>query len=220
MAKVNLVLAGVAARIRHLGGPSKITKRSRPSSSIRVLQFYSKSKDADDLGIGLKDWRKRLSNFHSCKIEIDGRCYPSVEHAFHASKARCSDRPEIARTFECGGSVGSNPAAAKTAGGKGGFKKQHATLDQAQWDRVRDAETTKALRARARADAEFCSILRATAAHNVHLLHFERQAGKAYWGGAVDATGTIVGRNRLGELLMELREELNAGAGAEAAKVR
>ena len=64
-----------------------------------------------------------------------------------------------------------------------------------------------ALKARVSCDKEFCNILRATA--RKYLLHFERQADKAYWGGAVcSTTGNVVGRNRLGEMLMELRTDL------------
>ena len=174
----------------------------------RVLQFYSKSKDQDDLSLGLRDWRKRLSNFWPCVIEVDGKRYPSVEHAFHAAKAlRCSDKPEMAAGFECGGTVGAAPQSAKTAGGKGAYKRLGATLDLAKWDAERDTATMSALRARVACDEQFCTILRATAGSQ--LLHFERQAAKAYWGGAVDAaSGYVVGRNRLGQMMMELREEL------------
>jgi len=180
--------------------------RPRPES---VKQFYSKSRDDDDLGIGIKDWRKRLSNFWPCVIEVNGRNYPSVEHAFHAAKAHSSDKPDIARHFECGGSVGASPEAAKKAGGRAGFARHGATLDMAKWDLERDDATMAALTARAHADEEYRTILRRTKDLGVHLLHFERQASKAYWGGAVDrASGEIVGGNRLGAMLMELRETL------------
>ena len=59
-----------------------------------------------------------------------------------------------------------------------------------------------------RADEEYNLILRATAGRT--LLHFERQAAKAYWGGAVDAaSGSVVGRNRLGEMLMDIMRALS-----------
>lgn len=184
---------------------------------MNVLQFYSKSKDADDLSLGIPDWRKRLSNFWPCKIEVEGKLYPSVEHAFHAAKAlHCSDKPVMAASFECGGKVGANPLAAKSAGGKGAYKKLGATLDLAKWDAQRDAATMHALRARVACDEEFCSILRATA--NDYLLHFERHAATSYWGGAVStSTGKVIGCNRLGEMLMELRTELLSGKTSAAA---
>ena len=186
------------------------TRSVRPRPATNVKQFYSKSKDDDDLGLGLKDWRKRLSNFWPCVIVINGRKYRSVEHAFHAAKAYLSDKPEIALNFECGGSVSASPGAAKKAGGRAGFARHGATLDMAKWDLERDGATMAALKARAHADDEYCNILRRTKELGVHLLHFERQqASKAYWGGAIDrASGEIVGVNRLGEMLMELRESL------------
>ena len=90
--------------------------------------FYSKSKDVDDLGLGRADWRKVLSNFHPCELAMEGRRYASVEHAFHAAKARCSDNPSAAAAFEIGGSVPRDPAKAKQAGGRAGFARLGATL--------------------------------------------------------------------------------------------
>ena len=110
--------------------------------------FYSKSKDVDDLGLGRADWRKVLSNFHACEIELEGRRYASVEHAFHAAKARCSNKPSVAAAFEVGGSVPRDPAKAKRAGGRAGFARLGATLNVARWDTARDAATRAALRAR------------------------------------------------------------------------
>ena len=37
--------------------------------------FSSQSKDADDLGIGRADWRKVLSNFFPCQLEIGRKRY-------------------------------------------------------------------------------------------------------------------------------------------------
>ena len=176
-----------------------------------VLQFYSKSKNMDDLQLNIKDWRKRLSNFWPCVIEIDGRKYPSVEHAFQAAKARVSNKPEVANYFECGGTVEEDAAAAKRAGNKTGFSKFDATLDMAIWDTQRDGAMFTALKARMSVDAEFCAILKKTAELGAHLLHFERQGLRAYWGGTIDrASGNIVGLNRLGKMLMELRDNVGS----------
>eukprot|EP00756_Hemistasia_phaeocysticola_P029587 Hpha_TRINITY_DN1623_c0_g1::TRINITY_DN1623_c0_g1_i2::g.48912::m.48912 len=192
-----------------------------PSPSGTVVQFYSKSKNAGDLGEDVSpDWRRRLSNFWPCEILVDGRRYPSVEHAFHAAKARCSDRPSVAAAFECGGRVGKDALAAKKAGGRAGFAKAGAVLDVAKWDVERDGATMAALRARLRVDAVFRSILLRTAERGLRLVHFERQGQRSYWGGSVDpSSGEVRGRNRLGEMLMELRaslpdEEEDAPAGA------
>ena len=36
-----------------------------------------------------------LSNFHSAEVELDGRLYPSVEHAFQAAKCLPDDRARV-----------------------------------------------------------------------------------------------------------------------------
>jgi ribA/ribD-fused uncharacterized protein len=173
--------------------------------------FYSKSADADDLALGVPHWRKVLSNFHPVEIEVGGRRYPSVEHAFHAAKARCSNKPEVAAAFEIGGSVPANAAAAKKAGGRAGFAKMGATLDCAEWDRVRDDATMMALRARWLADPLFRHILLATRDLNLTLVHFERGGWRSYWGGTVIADNIVVGANTLGRMLMELRDTQSTG---------
>ena len=169
--------------------------------------FYSKSKDVDDLGLGRADWRKVLSNFHPCELAMEGRRYASVEHAFHAAKARCSDNPSAAAAFEIGGSVPRDPAKAKQAGGRAGFARLGATLDVAQWARERDGATEATLRARFGCDAAFREILAACHKRQLKLLHFER-GSSSYWGGSLrKADGVQVGENRLGRMLMELAQE-------------
>merc|ERR1719231_1892886 len=91
---------------RRSAGATTATASAGAGAAAPIVQFYSKSKDSDDLGLGIPDWRKRLSNFWPCVIEVDGRRYPSIEHCFHAAKALCSSKPEIAVDWECGGSVG------------------------------------------------------------------------------------------------------------------
>ena len=189
----------------------KASKRQKGSGAAAVLapgavaQFYSKSKDIDDLGCGRADWRRVLSNFHPCVIEVEGAKYASVEHAFHAAKARCSDKPSIAAAFELGGSVPRDPLAAKRAGGRAGFAALGATLDAARWDAARSGAVLAALRARYEVDAPFREILAACHAKRLYLLHFERGGAKSYWGGSIrKADGERVGANQLGCMLMEL----------------
>ena len=187
-------------------------KRPRTATGLlprgAVAMFYSKSKDVDDLGLGRPDWRKVLSNFHPVEIEVAGQRYPSVEHAFHAAKARCSSNPEVARQFEVGGSVPSTPLGAKKAGGRAGFAKLGTELDETRWNAQRDAATMAALRARLACDNIFREILATVHSKQLRLVHFERGGAKSYWGGNIRTDdGVIVGRNRLGEMLMELAAE-------------
>jgi len=73
------------------------------------------------------------------------------------------------------------------------------------------------LRVRLGCDALFREILAAVHEKELKLLHFERGGAKSYWGGSLrQADGVQVGRNRLGEMLMELAAEA-AVAGATTA---
>ena len=198
------------------------SKEKAADEDMTVVQFYSKSKDMNDLGKlgfgppdpeldGIGNWRKILSNFHNVHITVEGKTFPSVEHYFHAMKALCSDRPEYAQEFEVDGSIGrKSPLDAKRAGSKSGFTKaNNATLDVPRWIATRDKSVAKALKARAKSDPLFTKILLATKERRLFLLHFERGGAKSYWGGSIQRlTGERVGRNRLGEMLMTLRDEL------------
>lgn len=175
-------------------------------SGERTEIFYSKSKNKADLGKGIPaTWRRQLSNFAPVEVTIDGRTYPSVEAAFQAAKAQHSSKPEMARKFEVGGSVGPDPAEAKRHGSKKVYKAEGAVLKVQAWDAARDAAMFRALQARLEVDAEFRKILEASKEANVRLVHYERSGARSYWGGAVK-DGAVVGTNKLGKMLMALRE--------------
>lgn len=176
------------------------------SAAGRTELFFSKSKAKQDLGKQVPgDWRRRLSNFWPAQVTIDGRTYPSVEAAFQAAKALHSDKPEMAKDFEVGGSVGPDPAVAKQHGSRKVYVAKGAKLKAKEWEAARDAAMMKILQARYDQDEVFRQILEATKALNINLVHFERSGPKAYWGGLVK-DGVVQGRNRLGEMLMALRE--------------
>ena len=182
----------------------------------KIELFYSKSKSKADLGKAIPaDWRRQLSNFWPQEVEVDGRKYPNPEAAFQAAKAMTSSKPEMAKEFEVGGSIGPEPADAKNAGTKKAYKAAGATLKAADWDKVRVEAMMKVLQARYAADPMFRQILEATLKSNILLLHYERSGAKSYWGGAVK-DGEIVGENMLGRLLMTLRlrgEQASAESG-------
>jgi len=180
----------------------------------KIELFYSKSKSKADLGKAIPaDWRRQLSNFWPQEVEVDGRRYPNPEAAFQAAKALMSSKPEMAKEFEVGGSIGPDPADAKKAGGKKAYKAAGATLKAADWDQVRNEAMMNVLRARYASDPMFRQILEATLKSNIILLHYERIGAKSYWGGSVK-DGEIVGNNTLGKMLMTLRD---GGAEASAA---
>jgi len=188
------------------------------SAAGKTELFYSKSKSKQDLGKQVPaDWRRRLSNFWPVQVTIDGRTYPSVEAAFQAAKALHSSKPEIAKDFEVGGSIGPDPATAKQHGTRKLYTAKGAKLKTKEWEAARDAAMMKILQARYDQDEVFQQILKATKALNVNLVHYERSGAKAYWGGWLK-DGVVQGRNRLGEMMMALREgeELVEAAAALA----
>ena len=139
--------------------PVKKCRRTPATSETEmgaVIQFYSKSKDCDDLGslgegpeekMQISNWRKILSNFHPSVITVQGNTFPSVEHYFHAAKYMCSNRPDYAKELQVGGSVGSqSPLEAKRAGSKSGMTRVSATLDVRRWNHTRDKATARALK--------------------------------------------------------------------------
>jgi ribA/ribD-fused uncharacterized protein len=186
--------------------------------ATKVELFYSKSKSKADLGKAIPaDWRRQLSNFWPQEIEVNGRHYPNAEAAFQAAKAMESSKPELAKNFEVGGSIGPDPADAKKAGTKKAYKEAGATLKAADWDKKRNEAMMDILQARYDSDPMFRQILEATLKANILLLHYERSGAKSYWGGAVK-DGEIVGENMLGRMLMQLRlRNSETGAAGEAA---
>ena len=154
------------------------------------------------------NWRRILSNFHPSEIEVDGRRYNSVEHGFQAAKFLSSDRPREAKEFEIFGTVGCIPLDAKRAGSRTGFKRKQARLRAAEWEEKRDEVMMRLLRARWDCDLEFRHILQVTHAQQLELVHFERSGPRSYWGAHMcRKTGRVLGKNRLGGLLMQLSSE-------------
>ncbi len=210
-----------------------LTRNISDQQRIRLatVLFFSKSKLQSALKPGLpENWLRVLSNFHPCPLVIDGMCYPTLEHAFHAHKALCSSRPEIARMFAVavednndnddadkngGGNmsctVGSDPRMAKKHGGRKGFRNLGAVLDVKQWNDRRISVTAKLLEAKWQQDSLFREVLAST--DGMYLLHFERSGAKSFWGGSFSkTTGNIQGENYLGKMLMSLRQNKKEGS--------
>lgn len=199
---------------------------ARADEPPRAVTFFSGSKDRDDLGLDVPTWRKELSNFAiaSPPIVVAGRSYRTVEHAFQAGKyLRCARPEEPARRAAAELEVGGRLAtahAAKIAGGRRGMGERGCALDRDAWALEADGVMMSALRARAATDATFSRVLRASRAQRVTLVHHERAAAKSYWGGGIaKGSGAVIGRNRLGEMLMELRETLGDDAEPTEARV-
>ena len=130
-----------------------------------------------------------LSNFAPSPIEFEGIRYPTVEHAYQAQKSLDPDfRQSVAEL--------ATPGRAKRAG-------QRVAL-RADWDDVRIPIMTELLRLKF-ADPELGQRLLGTGAAE---LIEGNSWGDRFWGVCQGE-----GENRLGRILMQLRDELRSQSG-------
>jgi len=128
-----------------------------------------------------------LSNFYACQIELDGEVYPSVEHAYQASKTLDKLERMMIRTS-------ATPGEAKRLGSPKG--PLHIRPD---WDEVK-VDTMHNLLVKKFTSYPFNEMLLDTG--DAHLEE-GNQHGDNFWG-TVDGKG----QNYLGRLLMIIRGEL------------
>jgi len=125
-----------------------------------------------------------LSNFWPCKVEYQGVIYPSVEHGFQACKTLSIRKRKIIAQL-------STPQAAKRIGKKLKLRKD--------WETVKEVIMYHFLKQKFR-DSELKSRLLAT---GDAILIEGNWRGDTYWGICKGK-----GKNRLGKLLMRLRDNL------------
>ena len=125
-----------------------------------------------------------LSNFHFARVEYEGVYYRSVEHAYQAAK--CAD-PDHRKTFERMHS----PAMAKRAGRKVELR--------SDWEDVKERVMLDLLRQK----FDYNDLRDALLATGDEELVEGNWWGDTYWG-----VCRGVGENRLGRLLMQVREEI------------
>ena len=132
-----------------------------------------------------------LSNFSKAPVVLDGVEYPTVEHAFQAAKTLDGMWREKIRHKE-------NPKWARETGRSKSFPVREG------WEAMREEVMLGLLR------QKFSDPVRAQ-----QLLSTGRRRlvegnlwGDRYWGMCRDDAGEWAGENRLGELLMEVRQEL------------
>lgn len=133
-----------------------------------------------------------LSNFYPCTITFDGDTYPSVEHAYQASKTFSrAERGPIRRA-----------KLASTAKRLG----KEVTL-RPDWEQVRIGIMEAFLRQKF-ADPRLARLLAGTEDHE---LIEGNEWGDTFWGVCKG-----VGENHLGKLLMKIREEIRPRASRES----
>lgn len=210
-------LNSLPERLRALGvelqgtwGTRDLRLTPRQRTRLFTVVFFSKSKPSPPLGLDLpRTWRRILSNFHLSDLELEGARYASVEHAFQATKALCSTRPEMASWFHLDftgpEAVPPDPAAARKQGGRGAYTRANAVLDVDAWNDRRVDLMQAAVAARWEQQPLFRAVLEST--QGLELLHFERAGARSFWGCSISRkTGEVQGENMLGRLLMERRD--------------
>ncbi|MGH7173776.1 MAG: NADAR family protein [Gemmataceae bacterium] len=143
-----------------------------------------------------------FSNFSRHPIYLGGKQWRTSEHYFQARKFKGSEHEETVRLCKT----------PRQAAEMGRSRKLPLRRD---WERVKDQVMLEAVRAKFSQHADLRAVLLGTG----DALLVERTEKDSYWGDGGDGSG----RNRLGEILMSVREELrraesSAGAVSERMK--
>lgn len=132
-----------------------------------------------------------FSNFSRHGVFLRGNSWPTSEHYFQAQKFAGTDHEEAVRQAE-------RP---KEAANMGRDRKRPLRAD---WESVKDQIMLEVVRAKFSQHDDLKEILLGTGTAKL----VEHTANDSYWGDGGDGSG----RNRLGEILVQVREELR-GAG-------
>lgn len=136
---------------------------------------------ADDYGC--------FSNFASYPIQVDDKQWPTSEHYFQAQKFEDPEHQEAIRKTK-------SPMIAPRMGRD---RKKPLRRD---WEAVKDAVMRKAVRAKFTQHEDIRRILLSTGEVRI----VEHTENDSYWGDGGDGSG----KNMLGHILMEIREELRS----------
>jgi N-glycosidase YbiA len=128
-----------------------------------------------------------LSNFAHYPIKLGGRIWPTNEHYFQAQKFPDTEHEEEIRKA-------SNPAKAKKMGRS---RKYRLRKD---WEQVKDSIMREAVLAKFTQHEDIRAVLLSTG----DAVLVEHTRNDDYWGDGGDGHG----KNRLGKILMSVREEL------------
>ena len=128
-----------------------------------------------------------FSNFSPHPVELKGRTWPTSEHYFQAQKFAGTEHEEAVRSAK-------SPMIAARMG-----RSRERPL-RPDWEAVKDDLMREVLRAKFSQHPELRSLLLST--RDAQLVEHTRN--DRYWADAGDGTG----KNRLGQLLMELRAKL------------
>jgi hypothetical protein len=128
-----------------------------------------------------------LSNFAPYPIDLDGKRWPTSEHYFQAHKFAGIDYAEAIR-------IEKSPLAAAK------MRRSRVHPVRSDWEDARVEIMRRAVRSKFEQYAELKSLLLATGAAEI----IEHTENDSYWGDG----GNGSGKNLLGVILMQVREEL------------
>ncbi len=134
-----------------------------------------------------------FSNFSPHGFELDGLYWPTSEHYFQAQKFAGTEHVERIR-------LAKSPMVAARMG-----RSRQRPL-RADWERVKDDIMRRAVLRKFETHADIRAILLDTGSEEL----VENAPGDYYWGCGQDGSG----KNRLGQILMEVRERLRQRASA------
>jgi ribA/ribD-fused uncharacterized protein len=144
---------------------------------------------------GVSDDYGEFSNFAPFPIRLRGKVWPTSEHYFQAQKFAGTEHAEVIRKTR-------SPMIAARMGRD---RKKPLRRD---WEAVKDNIMREAVRAKFTQHPELSDLLLATG----DALLVEHTDNDAYWGDAGDGSG----RNMLGRILMQVRDELRQGGPARS----
>jgi ribA/ribD-fused uncharacterized protein len=129
-----------------------------------------------------------LSNYFDSPMVVDGEFYPTAEHFFQASKAKDDWDHELIRRA-------STPGEAKRLGRNVNLKED--------WEKIKDAVMYKGVKEKFIQNPDFAKKLLST---KDAILQEGNTWRDTYWGMDLESGA---GRNKLGEILMQVRKELS-----------
>jgi ribA/ribD-fused uncharacterized protein len=136
-----------------------------------------------------------FSNFAPFPVTLRGKVWPTSEHYFQAQKFAGTEHAEAIRKTR-------SPMIAARMGRD---RKKPLRRD---WEAVKDNIMREAVRAKFTQHPELSALLLATG----DALLVEHTDNDAYWGDGGDGSG----KNRLGQILMQVRDELRHGGPARS----
>ena len=172
-------------------------------SEQNYLKFFSKSREG-----------KVLSNFAPIEVEINRVKYKTGEHAFHGEKYRnlaemydhTDKRYQVLKKYskKFRGETFETPGEAKKGGGKQGMMLNPDEIEE--WNVLSYDIQRKISEYKFENNEEVRKVIEES--DDRYLLHQENRARPTnIWGGKVcKKTGEIIGKNKLGEIWMEIRK--------------